>query len=225
MGTEIVERPTDREAKRLSSLIAIIDRAVGSCFEAGEALAAIHSERLWRFSHGSFDEFCRARWGFVQSRAYNLMKSAEVKSNLQEAGISHDLFPKTEYQARALAAVKPEVRAETWMRAIDANGGRLPSGQQMYEQIRGRSDRPTKPKTIPLGPPSENFADMVRSRKFDGKLRHRDHETRKAMIKRLADRLPVLHEYGDWEGYLRTLVEIGAIVRDIAITEDLVTTE
>jgi hypothetical protein len=44
--------------------------------ELGLALGEIRDLRLYRREYGSFDEYCRAKWGCGRQRAYRLIKAA-----------------------------------------------------------------------------------------------------------------------------------------------------
>lgn len=75
------------------------------------ALTTIRDGRLYRASHGTFEEYCKSRWGFTDRRARMLMSASEVVGNL-ETGTTVPL-PASERQARPLAALPPEERART----------------------------------------------------------------------------------------------------------------
>lgn len=42
----------------------------------------IRDNRLYRESHGTFEEYCKGKWGFSKSRANQLISASEVADNL-----------------------------------------------------------------------------------------------------------------------------------------------
>lgn len=83
--------------------------------DVGRALMAIRDARLYRDEYGTFEDYCRQRWGFVASRARQLIAAAEVVSNLESVTT---VTPSTESQARPLAALEPEAQREAWAEAV-----------------------------------------------------------------------------------------------------------
>jgi hypothetical protein len=55
-----------------------LTRPVPEFVEIGLALATIRQRRLYRLEFATFEEYCRARWGFSRRRAYQLIASARV---------------------------------------------------------------------------------------------------------------------------------------------------
>lgn len=71
------------------------------------ALSAIHERKLHRATHGTFEEYCREKWGMSASRAYRLMDASEIMSPIgDKSSIT------TESQARELSRVEPARRDE-----------------------------------------------------------------------------------------------------------------
>lgn len=64
--------------------------------------------KLYRASHGTFEEYCRERWGMSRPRAYQLIESASTVSTLVDKGIEP---PQSERQARPLAKLPAEEQA------------------------------------------------------------------------------------------------------------------
>lgn len=106
---------TDVERSELSELEKKIERGLGTFVEVGDALLKIRDGRLYRDSHGTFEEYCRERWGMSRRHANRLIESAEVSLTLGPTGPK----PATERHARPLAQVEPEHRREVWQRAVD----------------------------------------------------------------------------------------------------------
>lgn len=68
---------TSAEKSRLVRLERTIDRAVEVVGKiAGEALATIRDERLYRITHTSFENYVLDRWGFSRATAYRMIDAA-----------------------------------------------------------------------------------------------------------------------------------------------------
>ena len=102
------------EQGRLESLETIIEGGLRTFVEVGSALSDIRDNRLYRASHGTFEEYCRERWGMQRAHAYRLIDAAQVSVNLSPIGD----IPKTESVARPLVSLPPEQQREAWTEAI-----------------------------------------------------------------------------------------------------------
>lgn len=96
----------------------------------------IARQRLYRASHGTFEEYCRERWGMARNYANKMIAAATVVSNL---GTTVPI-PQTESQARPLAGLPQKEQAEAWPRRRLA-GWRC--GQRRGRRM--RLQRPTGP--------------------------------------------------------------------------------
>jgi hypothetical protein len=65
-----------RETHPLAELEKTIARGKQRLLEMGLALGVIRDQRLYRREFGSFDDYCRAKWGCGRQRAYRLIKAA-----------------------------------------------------------------------------------------------------------------------------------------------------
>jgi len=108
---------TEQEALRRCE--AIIERGVQTFIEVGEALAEIRDGKLYRAGYGTFDDYCRERWGIGRGRAYQLMDAATVT---REMSTVVDNPPKTEREARAVAKAAPADRGRVLDRADQLAG-------------------------------------------------------------------------------------------------------
>ena len=63
--------------------------------------------KLYRASYGTFEDYCRERWGMKRAHAYRLIESSAVVGNLSPIGD----IPATESQARPLAKLPAEEQA------------------------------------------------------------------------------------------------------------------
>lgn len=115
----------DADRERFTELVATIDLNAKGFIEVGNALNEIHEKELWRDTHKSFSALCSDRWGFGQSRSYQLIESARVvgrilstHSTIVETPLSDrylpTILPFTESQTRELAKVPDADQAEVW---------------------------------------------------------------------------------------------------------------
>jgi hypothetical protein len=108
------------EVDALAGHEATIERHLDTFVAVGEALLAIRDGRLYRASHGTFEDYCRERWGFTDRRGRQLMAAAESVAALP-AGTT---VPATESVARELAPLRdePERLREAWETAVEQHG-------------------------------------------------------------------------------------------------------
>lgn len=85
--------------------------------DVGLALASIRDNRLYRSTHATFEDYCRERWNWSRQRAHQMIECAEVAASLP--GDCQPLVD-NERQARELAKVEPEKRAEVLAKAAQA---------------------------------------------------------------------------------------------------------
>jgi len=65
-----------RETKPFAELEQTIARAKKRLVRMGLALGAIRDLRLYKREYGTFDEYCRAKWGCGRRQAYRLIEAA-----------------------------------------------------------------------------------------------------------------------------------------------------
>jgi hypothetical protein len=117
------------ERTELETHEAVIARGFDTFVEVGEALVAIREGRLYREQYGTFEQYCRDRWGFSGERARQLMRSAEVIDNLSQSPTQVGVLPTNEREARPLIRLEPEEQREAWQRAVDtAPNGKITVG-------------------------------------------------------------------------------------------------
>jgi len=92
----------------------------------GRALREIRDARLYRATHGTFEDYCEQRWEIEWRRAYQLMDASAAAENLN---ICSGPRPATEGQLRPLAGLPPEQQREVARRggacgAFASAGGR-----------------------------------------------------------------------------------------------------
>jgi hypothetical protein len=101
------------EAARLTVLEEALTRDMQTFKSVGAALSEIRDARLYRQTHGTFEDYCRERWGMQRAHAYRLIESAEVVRHLSPIGDT----PSTESQARPLTRLAPEHQPIAWQAA------------------------------------------------------------------------------------------------------------
>jgi len=78
----------------------VIERGLATFVEVGQALLRIRDGNLYRKSHGTFEDYCRERWGMDESYAYRQMQAAEIVKALPNGRVP------SEAVARELAPLK-----------------------------------------------------------------------------------------------------------------------
>jgi hypothetical protein len=94
-----------------------IHEGLGRFRDVGLALASIRDNRLYRATDATFEIYCRERWHWSRQRAHQMIECAEVAASLP--GDCQPLVD-NERQARELAKVEPEKRAEVLALAAQA---------------------------------------------------------------------------------------------------------
>ena len=111
---------SETEDARLARNETRISQGLASFVEVGEALSDIRDARLYRATHGTFEEYCKDRWSISRPRAYELMNAAVVVSAMADKSQIT-----SERQARELARVEPARREEVIRKADLATGGKI----------------------------------------------------------------------------------------------------
>jgi phage N-6-adenine-methyltransferase len=106
---------TVAECDRLTALEQTIERGLQTFVEVGNALLEIRDSRLYK-QFGTFEDYCRERWGMQRNYANKMIAAAEVVGNL---GTIVPILPVTESQARPLTALEPDLQRIAWQRAVD----------------------------------------------------------------------------------------------------------
>ena len=139
------------EAARLENLEEVISHGLQSFVDVGRSLAEIRDGRLYRQSHDTFEDYCRAKWSIERAHAYRLVEAAEVVDRLSPTG---DILPVNERQARPLTQLPPDEQAEAWQEAVDT----APAGKVTAAHVADVVERRTKPTPI-TGPLVVNVAE------------------------------------------------------------------
>ncbi|MGW7329699.1 hypothetical protein ACWGIU_14115 [Streptomyces sp. NPDC054840] len=123
------------EQTDLARLEGVIERGMNTFVEVGNALAAIQERKLYRSEHGTFEAYCRERWGFSRARAYQLTAAASAVSTIVDSG---EMAPANEGQARELARVPQPERVDVWRETVERTGGQ-PTAAAVRETYAART--------------------------------------------------------------------------------------
>ncbi len=121
---------TRTEENKLCDLEGIIERGLKTFVEVGAALRTIREGKLYRNSYGTFEEYCRQRWGWNASRSRQLISASEVVAQLESVTM---VTPTNERQARELAKVEPEQRVEVWESVVSEADGAPITAKKVME--------------------------------------------------------------------------------------------
>ena len=108
---------TTSERSRLDECESVIERGLKTFVDVGRALLEIRDSGLYREKYGTFEDYCRERWGVSKMHAYRLMDASSVVANLESNQLV--TFPTNEAQARPLTQLPAEQQAEAWTRAVE----------------------------------------------------------------------------------------------------------
>ena len=109
---------TQSELTKLSQNEAIIERGLKTFVDVGQALLTIRDGKLYRRDYGTFEDYCRERWGMSDRRARMMIDASETMATLK-TGTIVPVYPQTESQARPLTSLPPEQQAAAWQQAVE----------------------------------------------------------------------------------------------------------
>jgi len=109
--------------------------------EVGTALLEIREYNkgvLFAQRYGSFENYCRERWGFGQSQAYRLMGDAKIVSAISPMGEKENIpMPIAERQIRPLALLKkPADQFKAWKSVATENEPQDITGKLVKTAVR-----------------------------------------------------------------------------------------
>ena len=104
----IAPLPTQRQAAEMLNI------GVDTFIEVGNALAEIRDSRIYRNSFGTFEDYCKERWGFTRMQASRVIAAAEVVGNVTDRLQDP---PSNIEQTRPLTKLPAEQQPEAWAKA------------------------------------------------------------------------------------------------------------
>lgn len=125
------------EQSELERHEAVIQRGLNAFVEVGNALAAIRDSRLYRDTHGTFEEYCREKWGVSRVHAFRVIEAASVAENLLPIG---NILPTTESQARPLTRLSPADQVAAWQVAVETAPNGKVTAAHVEEVVRQRQE-------------------------------------------------------------------------------------
>jgi len=127
----------ENERATLDALEVTIERGLKTFVTVGSALSVIRDRKLYRETHGTFDDYCRERWGMSRFYAHRTIDAAKVADNLLPMGN----IPTSERQARPLTKLEPEQQREVWREAVET----APDGKITAAHVQRTVGKITKP--------------------------------------------------------------------------------
>lgn len=112
----MTEELTVIEQNNLVELEKTIQKNLSAFYEVGFALMQIRDNRLYREVYGTFEEYCKEKWGFERNYANKLIRASAVVENLG----TNVPIPKGEGVVRPLTRIKdPAEQREVYQRAVE----------------------------------------------------------------------------------------------------------
>lgn len=136
---EVVEELSDDELSDRHRLELRVERAF---YEAGTALRELRDRKLYRDTHGTFEDYCKERFGYHRRRSYQLIDAADVLENLCTNGTQ--ILPNSERQVRPLTKMEPAQQVLAWQQAVELAGGKAPSGRIVKSIVEQLKERPLR---------------------------------------------------------------------------------
>ncbi len=133
------------EHERLAVLEDTIERGLDTFVAVGIALGEIRDARFYRFTHATFEDYCRDRWEMSRSRAYQLIEGAHV-AQLVSTNVDTPR-PTTEAVARELAPLAhsdPAAAREAYSEAVEVSGGQ-PTAAVVRQVVQSKGQGRTAP--------------------------------------------------------------------------------
>jgi phage N-6-adenine-methyltransferase len=127
------------ERTELENCEVVIEHGLRTFVEVGISLSAIRDGRLYRATHGTFEDYCKERWTMERAHAYRLMDGAQVIYNLSPIGDIQ--LPATESQARPLTRLDPVDQPIIWQRAVET----APNGRVTAAHVQNVVEEYTRP--------------------------------------------------------------------------------
>lgn len=150
------------ERDRLAELERVIEHGQAVFVAVGDALQEIRDSRLYRETYGTFEDYCRDRWGFSRVNAHRLIQAAEVAEMLPVGNI-----PATERQARELAPLRgqPDQLRAAWRGAeeLASQRGQPMTAALVREVVRDRFRGEAATAVAEMDTAAANLSDATRA--------------------------------------------------------------
>lgn len=133
----------DIEVSRLNKCEAVIERGMKTFVDVGNALLEIRESRLYRAQFGTFEDYCRERWGMSKPYAVQMIQASNAVGNLVAIAT---VLPTNEAQARPLTRLEPAEQREAWARAVET----APNGRVTAAHVQSVVDEMLAPEPAPV---------------------------------------------------------------------------
>lgn len=143
--TREMEIQRENTEKRLSELEAVITKNFQGFYMVGCALAEIKTDRLYRNTHVTFEDYCRERFEIARQTAYQYIEAKKVVDNVRLGGQT-EIFPLNERQVRPLTRLEPDVQQQVWEKAVQTAPDGKVTAQHVNKVVRELLGAKTKEK-------------------------------------------------------------------------------
>lgn len=109
------------ERNELERCEVVIKQGLKTFVEVGQALMMIRDKRLYRAEFGTFEDYCQGKWQLGRRYVNQIVAASEVVSNLG----AYAPKPQTEYHARPLTKIEPELQSEVWNETVNRHGDNI----------------------------------------------------------------------------------------------------
>lgn len=130
-----------------SSELRLLEQQIATGVESARQAFLKIQERNLYLEYGTFEKYCKERWGFSSKRGYQLLAEAETQnrvakdleipplcaSECQQGGDTP--IPTRTAHLRELAKAPPEKQAEAWTTAVESSPDRHPTQADVKQAI------------------------------------------------------------------------------------------
>ena len=137
----LVHIPSFEEKQELLEIENKIFQVTEAFFvELGGYLKQIRDRGLYKTrGYKSFAKYCSDLFGYGRTQVHHIIAAAEVVNNLKSENVHRGeqfLLPTSERQVRHLAKLEPEEQVTVWVKAIEDNNGKIPTGAKIQQIVR-----------------------------------------------------------------------------------------
>jgi hypothetical protein len=172
-----VKELTSSERHRLTEAEAVIQSHFESFSKAGDALVDIRDNRLYRETHGTFEDYCRERWEMSKTQANRLIAAATVLHNIVKVKESKDIAEHlTESAVRPLTSLTPAQQQKVMRKVVEKAPPPVAGRSRVTARLVQNVARATFPKAFKAAKAETNgrrpaTGDLVRKSEILGAIR------------------------------------------------------
>lgn len=107
------------EQNRRENFEKIFRNCLKSQIEFGRSLRDFRDAKLYRSTHGTFEEYCVDALDMSERRVYELIAAADVIDSLEENCANGAVLPTNERQVRPLTRLPADKREAAWKEAVE----------------------------------------------------------------------------------------------------------